>query len=264
MLHFSANLSMLFTEVDLIKRFKAARENGFSAVEIQFPYTLNAEHIQQQLQEHELKLVLFNVAADTLLQGGEGLAAVPEKQLQFRQAVEQTLHYAEILKPQVINILPGCCQDKQRTREYLQTFKNNLLYACNAFSSVGINTVFEAVNIHDIPGFIIHNGQQMLEIMDELSHPHLLMQYDLYHMHKMQQDCAGFLTQHLDKIGHIQFADCPGRAQPGSGEIDFATLFKIIADSPYNGWTGAEYKPSGLTADSLDWFNSCDHSTPNQ
>ncbi len=264
MLHFSANLSMLFTEVDLIKRFKAARENGFSAVEIQFPYILSPKQIQQQLQKYDLKLVLFNVTADTLLQGGEGLAAVPEKQHQFRQAVEQTLRYAEILKPDVINILPGCCRDKKRTQEYLQTFKNNLLYACNAFSALGINTVFEAINIHDMPDFIIHNGQQMLEILDELHHPHLLMQYDIYHMHKMQEDCAGFLSQHPNKIGHIQFADCPGRGQPGSGQIDFSMLFKIIADSPYNGWTGAEYKSSGLTSESLEWLNSHAQSTLTQ
>jgi len=262
MLRFSANLSLLFTEVDLIDRFKAAHEKGFSAVEIQFPYLLSAEQIQQQLQKYDLKLVLFNVAADNLLQGGEGLAAVPEKQPQFRQAVEQALGCAEILKPDVINILPGCCQDKKRTQEYLETFKNNLLYACNAFSAVGINTLFEAVNIHDMPGFIIHNGQQMLEILDELHHPHLLMQYDIYHMHKMQEDCAGFLSQHLDKIGHIQFADCPGRGQPGSGQIDFAPLFKMIADSPYNGWTGAEYKPTGLTGESLDWLNSDSQQKP--
>ena len=84
MLRFSANLSLLFTEVPLQQRFKAAREKGFDAVEIQFPYELSAETIRQELDAQQLKLILFNVAADDLLQGGEGLAAVPEKQLQFK------------------------------------------------------------------------------------------------------------------------------------------------------------------------------------
>ena len=88
MLRFSANLSLLFTELPLLRRFEAAKRHGFEAVEIQFPYALPAEQIQAELDNSQLKLVLFNVDADTLLQGGEGLAAVPEKQAQFREAVE--------------------------------------------------------------------------------------------------------------------------------------------------------------------------------
>lgn len=83
MLQFTANLSLLFTELNLVDRFKAAKECGFDAVEIQFPYSLPAEQIKQILVENQLKLVLFNVDADDLLQGGEGLAAVPEKQALF-------------------------------------------------------------------------------------------------------------------------------------------------------------------------------------
>lgn len=256
MLRFTANLSLLFTEVALLDRFKTAKEKGFSAVEIQFPYELTAEQIQQQLELHHLKLVLFNVDAGTLLQGGEGLASVPEKQTQFKKAVEQTLRYAEILNPEVINVLPGCCFNKMRNAEYLDTFKKNLLFACEQFSSIGIKTVFEAVNTYDMPGFIIHTGKQMLAILEELNQPSLLMQYDLYHMQMMQENSIEFLTQQLDKIGHIQFADCPGRGQPGSGKSDFATLFKIISDSNYSGWTGAEYKPKGLTNESLAWFRT--------
>lgn len=36
---FSANLSMLFTEVDFMQRFRRAKEQGFSAVEYMFPMT---------------------------------------------------------------------------------------------------------------------------------------------------------------------------------------------------------------------------------
>ena len=73
MLKFCANLSMLFTEVDLVERFERAKKAGFTAVEIQFPYSLSAEKIKSLLLEHQLNLVLFNIDADYLLQGGEGL-----------------------------------------------------------------------------------------------------------------------------------------------------------------------------------------------
>lgn len=257
MLRFTANLSLLFSEYDLLDRFKAARDHGFEAVEIQFPYVLPAEQIQRALQDHDLKLVLFNVDADTLLQGGEGLAAVPERQARFRSAVEQTLAYAERLKPEAINVLPGRCLDQQRIDKYLETFKSNLRYAADQFAQLGIKTVFEAVNSLDMPGFIIDSSRQMLEVLAEIDHPWLAMQYDIYHMSMMGDDCELFLRQHPGKIGHIQFADCPGRGQPGTGDIAFERLFEIIADSPYTGWTGAEYRPTGRTEDSLDWLKTC-------
>ena len=254
MLRFSANLSLLFTELPLAERFQAARQQGFKAVEIQFPYTLPASQIRDLLDQQDLQLVLFNVAADTLLQGGEGLAAVPEKRDQFKAAVAQTLAYAELLRPDAINVLPGRCLDVSRIKQYRATLRDNLRHAGEVFASLGISTVFEAVNSYDMPGFIIDSSRQMLDVLMEVDHPGLRLQYDIYHMSRMGEDCAEFLRRHLDKIGHIQFADCPGRGQPGSGAIDFESLFEIIAAPNYQGWVGAEYRPTGTTEASLGWL----------
>lgn len=256
MLRFSANLSLLFSELPLLARFQAAKACGFNAVEIQFPYELPAEAIQAELQAHDLKLVLFNVAADTLLQGGEGLAAVPEKQAQFKVAVEQAVTYAKVLKPDMINVLPGCCFNLQRLHEYRHTLKTNLRFAAETFADIGVTTVFEAINSHDMPGFIIDKSSQMLALLEEVNHPQLQLQYDIYHMQRMQEDSAAVLKQSIDKIGHIQFADSPGRGQPGTGVIDFELLFGLIASLPYQGWVGAEYKPVGATLESLSWMKS--------
>jgi len=254
MLNFTANLSLLFTEEKLIDRFKAAKQAGFNAVEIQFPYELSPAAIKDKLDEHGLKLVLFNVDAADLLQGGEGLACVPEKRDQFRQAVAQTIDYVERLKPEAINVLPGRCLDNSRLQHYLETFKENLCFAVDAFSPLGVKTVFEAVNSHDMPGFIIDSGTQMLSMLDQLNRPALFMQYDIYHMQMMGEQPETFIAEQAGKIGHIQFADCPGRGQPGTGRIDFERLFSVIEKSGYSGWVGAEYKPLGSTTESLDWL----------
>jgi len=254
MLQFSANLSLLFTELPLIERFRAAKEQGFNAVEIQFPYELSAEAIRTELEIQQLKLVLFNVDADDLLQGGEGLAAVPEKQAQFNQALNKTLQYAKILQPEAINILAGCCFDTARLIDYQQTFTTNLRAALQVFSPMGIKTVFEAINIHDMPHFIISSSQQMLSTLAEINHPDLYMQYDIYHAVKMGENPVHFIPEQAHKIGHIQFADCPNRHEPGTGAIDFSDLFSTIQHANYSGWVGAEYKPLYSTESSLDWL----------
>ena len=253
MLNFSANLSVLFTELPFMQRFKAAKENGFDAVEIQFPYQFTPKQIKQALDENALKLVLFNINVDKLLQGSEGLAAVPEKKTEFKQALEQACRYAELLHPKVINVLAGRCFDNSKKSLYLDTFQHSLHLALEAFSPLRIKTVFEAINTYDMPQFLIHNSTQMLEILTQINHPDLLMQYDIYHMTRMGDDCANFIQQHATKIGHLQFADTPLRGEPNTGEIDFKSLFVAIDSSNYQGWLGAEYNPTTTTLESLGW-----------
>jgi len=251
---FTANLSMLFTEVGLIDRFEAARAAGFKAVEIQFPYELDAATLQRQLSEHALQLVLFNVPADDLLQGGEGLACVPEKQAQFRDALALAVDYAKVLRPAAINVLPGRCFEPARYADYLSTFKRNLCLAADAFSPLGVKTVFEAINSLDMPGFIVDTGAKMLAVQDELKRRDIFLQYDIYHLLRMGENPIDFIAEHAERIGHIQFADCPGRAQPGTGHADWEAIFAAIDKSGYDGWVGAEYKPLGETPASLGWL----------
>ena len=97
MLRFSANLSLLFTELPLAERFAAARAQGFHAVEIQFPYELGIDTLAQRLRENDQQLVLINVPAGDLMEGGDGLACVPGREHAFRDAVEQAVDYARAL-----------------------------------------------------------------------------------------------------------------------------------------------------------------------
>ena len=46
---FSANLSMMYQEVDFIDRFGLAAADGFEYVEFLFPYTYPAQSIVDQL-----------------------------------------------------------------------------------------------------------------------------------------------------------------------------------------------------------------------
>ncbi len=73
-------------------------------------------------------------------------------------------------------------------------------------------------------------------------------------MARMGEDVAQGLREHIDRIGHIQFADTPGRHEPGTGELDFTQLFGLIAELPYSGFCAAEYRPQSQTEAGLDWL----------
>lgn len=257
---FCANLSLLFTDVELLQRFDAARAEGFSAVEIQFPYDAELPELIDAQQRNELAVALINVPADDLMNGGEGLACVKQKKDAFKQAVDQCLVYAETLKVDCVNILPGRCLDEKKRGHYRDTLMENLDYAADQLASINVLATFEAINTDDMPGFLIHTTQQMQDVLADINHRNLAMQYDIYHMAKMKEPVCKQLEELLhsdnrqDRIGHLQFADTPQRGEPGSGELNFNALFSTIEQSPYQGWLGAEYKPTQSTAASLQWF----------
>jgi len=64
------------------------------------------------------------------------------------------------------------------------------------------------------------------------------------------------MEQLLPIIGHIQIASVPLRAEPDSGELDYRYVFKSIEAIGYTAPVGAEYKPTGMTSDSLGWMKT--------
>ena len=83
--------------------------------------------------------------------------------------------------------------------------------------------------------------------------PNVFMQYDIYHAQREEGDLVNTLRKHIDKIGHIQIADNPGRHQPGTGEINYPFIFKEIDAAGYRGHVGLEYVPIPDSKSSLSW-----------
>ncbi|GLU38290.1 TIM barrel protein [Pseudomonas sp. NBRC 100443] len=249
-----ANLSLLFTELPLLERVRAAAEAGFAGVEIQFPYEVPAAALQAELQRSGLPLVLFNLPAGDLMQGGAGLAAVPGREAQFAAGLRQALEYAEVARPQKINVLAGRLAEGVEREQALALLAEHLRQTAEAFAGRGIAVLMEAINLHDMPGFLLNTPQHLLDMLARVGHPNLAAQLDFYHMARMGLDLADCVRQLQGHIGHVQFADAPGRGEPGSGELDFEPALAALRAQDYTGWLGAEYRPQGATSAGLGWL----------
>ncbi len=253
MLQFSANLSLLFQELPWAERFRAARDCGFSAVEIQFPYEMDRFWLAEQLQQHALQLVLINLPAGDLLQGGAGIACHAQSTTAFDQAIALALLYAQTLKIPRLNVLAGHCAVTER-QTALEVFIHNLQHAADVFWPHGIQTCFETLNPHDMPGFLIDSVEFTETVLRRCPDQRIAWQADFYHLAHLQADTAVLLQRHQQRLGHVQFADFPGRGAPGTGQIDFQPLLRQLSLSDYQGFIGAEYHPRGSTAASLHWL----------
>ncbi|WP_338762775.1 hydroxypyruvate isomerase [Massilia sp. METH4] len=253
---FAANLTMLFNELPFLERFKAAADAGFKGVEYLFPYPFAKEELAAQLEQHGLTQVLHNLPAGNWEKGERGIACHPDRVQEFREGVDRAIEYATALRCRTVNCLVGIAPAGVSEEVLRRTVVDNLSYAAAKLKEAGIRLLVEPINTYDIPGFYLNRTEQALRLLDEVGSDNLFVQYDVYHAQRTEGELGATLARHLGRIGHIQVADNPGRNEPGTGEINYAWLFRHIDKIGYDGWIGCEYKPAGDTREGLAWLEN--------
>lgn len=252
-MYLSANISMLFGELPMLERFGAARAAGFDRVEIQFPYPYDLADLVAAKREAELEVVMINLPPGDLDAGDVGLTAVAGREAEYREAVELARDYAAGLEVSKINSLSGrpSGPSKQEARD---TAIANLRHAAEAFAAMNINVMAEPVSPAVVPGFFLADLQSARDLVAAVDRPNVGVLFDLFHMQQTEASLVDAVRQCGQMIGHVQFADVPGRHEPGTGTIDFDAAFAALRDAGYTGCVGAEYNATGATAGSLGWM----------
>ncbi|WP_050469613.1 hydroxypyruvate isomerase [Herbaspirillum chlorophenolicum] len=250
----AANLTMLFTEQPFLDRFQAAADAGFKAVEFLFPYAFDPEQIADRLRAAKLQLVLHNLPAGNWDGGERGIACHPDRVAEFRVGVDAAIRYGSALGVKQLNCLVGILPQGVSREVAREVLVGNLKYAAGKLKEQGIRLLIEPINSFDIPGFFLNTTRQAVELILATGSDNLFVQYDIYHMQRMEGELANTIKANLSLIAHVQLADNPGRFEPGTGEINYRYLFRFLDEIGYDGWIGCEYKPKAGTKEGLGWI----------
>jgi len=253
-LKLAANLTLMFTEVPLKERFQAAANAGFNGVEILMPEGIPADELALAAREAGVEIVLFNNSMGDLLTGGPGISGVPGMQDIFRESIEESRILATAFGAPCMHIGPSMIPEGSTREECLNVYAENLKYATTVLSRIGTKVLLEPMNTKDMPCALLTTLSQALEIIDEIDPANLGLQFDFYHVYMNGFDIAEALVDVINRVDHIQFSDSPGRCEPGGGKIDFQPALDVVRNSRYEGWLGAEYRPTTKTEDTLSWL----------
>ena len=253
-MRFAANLGWLFTEHPFLDRFAAAARTGFRGVEFAQPYEYPPTEVASRLRDNDLECVLINLPMGDKSKGDFGIACRPGREAEFRAGVARGIEYAHAIGVRKLNCISGTAKPGEDREAMRSLLISNLRFAAKEFKAAGLDLVLEPINTQDIPGFVVSRSPEAVAIIDEVGADNLFLQCDLYHTVMMGDDPAAILRQCEPWIRHIQFADAPGRGEPGTGRIDFAPLFAQIDEMGYEGWISAEYRPSKPTPQTVASF----------
>jgi hydroxypyruvate isomerase len=253
---FDVNLSILFTELPMLERPAAAAAKGFDAVEMWWPFDgpvpadTELDALERAIRDAGVSLVGLNFDAGLMPSGDRGLLSSKATSQRFRDNIDVTVGFAERLGCKVLNALYGNTTDDSDVELALE----NLALAAKSASRIGATVVVEALNSYENTRYPLTSTTAALQVIDQV--PGTAFLADFYHLARMGEDIPALITNHADRFGHVQIADVPGRGQPGTGELDYPAILRQLAESPYTGPVGCEYKPVGPSDESFGWLEA--------
>jgi hydroxypyruvate isomerase len=254
-LRFAPNLSLLWAGLPLAERFARAADAGFDAVELWWPGEEDALALPGLTGRWGLHLALLNFDAGNMPAGDRGLAADPNRTGRLRANVPLALRIARECGCPRLNLLAGLRDDRYQQEQQLRLARDNVAWAADQAAAAGCQVMIEAVNSMENGPYLLTSTAAAARFISEVDRDNVRLQYDAYHMQRMEGDLTTTLDTYWELIGHIQVADVPGRGEPGTGEINYRFLFDHLDGRGYDGWIGLEYRPStGVPEESFGWL----------
>ena len=254
-LKLAANIGLLFPELPPLERIAAAKAAGFEGVELLFPYDLDAQAVRRALEAAEMPIVQLNSPAGDRAAGEVGFAALPGCEPRFRQSVDHAFEFMKTCGISQVHVVAGILPAGSDAKLVRSTYVRNLQRAADEAASFGACIMIEPLNSRDMPGYALATLAQAAEVLGEVSRPNVGLQFDLYHSQIMGGDLTHRLRQFGPLIRHVQIAGAPLRNEPDRGEVNLKQVMRTLAETGYDGWISAEYRPTGAdTRDSLEWM----------
>jgi hydroxypyruvate isomerase len=132
-----------------------------------------------------------------------------------------------------------------------QTAVENLTRAADLAANDHIEIVIEPIDALENSTIFLQTVADAFEIVQQVGRPNVKVLYDFYHEQRGFGNLIEKLVNHIDQVGLVHIADVPGRHEPGTGEVNFATIYRKLADLRYDRFIAMEFYPTGNPVDSL-------------
>jgi hydroxypyruvate isomerase len=241
----SVCIDMILTEIPFLQRIETVKRLGYPAFEFWEWKNKDVDAILRKKTELGLEIA-------TMMGTGWKNMNSEEARKTFVSDIQASLAAAKRLGVKTLIVTTGFEDKKLSRTEQHTNYVAALKAAAPLAEQAQVTLVLEPLNTKvDHAGYFLQTAKEGFEILDEVGNPSVKMLFDIYHHQIMEGNVIQDITKNVSKIAHFHVADVPGRHEPGTGEINYANVFRAIAASGYQGFVGLEFKPSGSAEDAL-------------
>jgi D-psicose/D-tagatose/L-ribulose 3-epimerase len=113
--------------------------------------------------------------------------------------------------------------------------------AIDGMAADGLVIALEALNRYETHLLrTLDDADRLRRLIDS---PNVQLMADVFHMNIEEDSIAASLRAHAEHIVHVHLADSQ-RREPGTGHLDFASVFEALADNAYTGALAMEFLPA--------------------
>lgn len=221
------------------ERLEKVAEAGYHSVELVEEYAKWSAEDFRRVNDKKRSLGL---TIDTIALTDKGLADPAERGV-FLEELKNRLEVAATLQCPAIIVLSGNKSPRMSHHEQHRSCVEGLKRAADLVDRRGITLLLENIDPEENPKYFLTSVAEGFEIVREVDHPHVKFLYDFYH----EQIAEGNLIEKLEKniglVGVVHIADVPGRHAPGTGEINYANIFRKLAHLKFPGYAAMEFEP---------------------
>ncbi len=242
----SVMLWTVFNDLPFAKRLAKVAEAGYNNVELVGEYGkweesdfANANTARKQLGIH------FDATAG--LRNG---VADPNARDGFLKELSQAMTPMERLGCPAMIVLSGNSITGIAREAQHQSCIESLKRAAQAIEGRQIEghpvrVLLECIDPEENPHYFLQSAAEAIEIVRAVNHPQVQFLYDFFHEQIAEGNLIEKLEKNIDVIGLVHVADVPGRHEPGTGEINYANIYRKLAQLKYQHGVAMEFRPSG-------------------
>lgn len=232
---YSVSLRFMWANLPLADRARMAAKNGFHCVELWDWRDEDMDALAAACRETGIEIAGFFGHSHGGLcdpaQRGEVLSSLAESVAVAERVGARQLHMFsdDIDHDSVIRKPPSSTWEAK-----FQSCIDGLRECVKLIEGKPMELMLEAINDVFVPGYFLREIGQAVAVCRAVNHPQVLMSFDCYHQQLVGGRLIDNLVEALPFTTAVHIADVPGRHQPGTGEINFRSIKRVLDEHHFD------------------------------
>ncbi|HXX24958.1 MAG TPA: TIM barrel protein [Terriglobia bacterium] len=244
----SVMLWTVFEKLPFEERLEKVAEAGYHAVELvgsEYKNWSEEDFRRANRKRRELGIT-FDVTAGLAHGVGD-----PKAREAFLSDLRQALPAMDKIECRAIIVMSGDVVPGLSRAAQHQSCIEGLKRAAEIAEEKGITILLENIDLEENSRYYLWSAAEGFEIISRVGHPRVKFLDDFFHEQISEGNLIEKLEKNIDKLGLVHVADVPGRHEPGTGEINYANIYKKLAMLKYDRYVAMEFIPTGDPVESL-------------
>ena len=237
----SVMLWTVYKDLPFEQRLEKVAEAGYHAVELvkEFENWTDADFQRANSKKRSLGITI-----DATAGVWTGIADRSARD-KFIADLKNFLPTAEKLECPAIIVLSGNRLEGISRDAHHQASIEALKRGADLAAKQRVTLLLENIDQEENPKYYLTSVAEGFEIIRKVDHPNVKFLYDFYHEQIAEGNLIEKLEKNIDLVGLVHIADVPGWHEPGTGEINYANIFRKLAELKYDRYAAMEFEPTG-------------------